>query len=248
MLDGEWNLILRACGKCNQSKAALEDRVSAASMHAPFLAIPDDRDDRLRQHARRKAQGSSGLRPDRGPQRLKLEGQLMPGVTMAVDLVAPPALDTVDVSGLAQFHTAAFFYLITYDSVSRRGWRWPGEFRVVNWSTRSDWGNAVQTTFASVVGGWLARFVAGTAKGYFQAAIRRDPWAECWSWALEWNGNYRVIGFCGDQGAIDSHFSRLPLLETSVFDESTGGQVHLRIERPLASGDNRLFERPESVG
>jgi hypothetical protein len=113
---------------------------------------------------------------------------------------------------------------------------------MLNWAGRSDWGNRLQRTFAEHVLSWPTRFLVETASGYFKAALRRDPNAACWAWALEWNSNYRVVGFCGDATAIETHSAQFPALENSLIGRSPdGGELRARLEPPLAAEDDRLF-------
>jgi hypothetical protein len=172
----------------------------------------------------------------------------VPGVTLGFELVGPPSVSEDEISGLAQMQIAALFYWITYDPTRRVGGFWPGAFRVVNWAARSDWGNAVQRAFAQDTVSWAARVVADTAHGFFRVAIRRDPAAECWAWALEWNENYRVIGFFGNSLAIEVRVLQLPTLETSLIAESAEGQLRARTERPLPLEEDKLFAMPQSLG
>ncbi len=246
-LNQQWNLILQACKECNQLKAALEDDLSAVSMHAPLVGRTEDRDLIPRRDAARKARGTSGVREDRGLQKMKVGGQLMPGVSLSFELVAPPSASAEQICGLAQMHIGALFYLITYDPNRQTGGWWRGAFRVMNWASRSDWGNAVQRTFAERVVSWAPRVVAETARGFFRAAIRRDSVEECWAWALEWNANYRVLGFFGDDTAVETRLRQFPILEKSLIAESAEGQLRARLEQPLPMDEDKLFMMPESA-
>lgn len=204
-LETHWNLVLQACRRCNEFKGGLEDEISAISMQPPLVGPRQEHDRVLHENATRKAQGSTGVRQDRGLQRTKVGGSLMPGGSVSFELVSPPSGNEEQISALAQMHIGAFFYLTTYDRDRRAGGFWVGGFRMLNWAGRSDWGNALQRGFTSHVGSWPTRFLVETASGFFKATIRRDPAAACWAWALEWNQNYRVVGFGGDTTAIVRH-------------------------------------------
>jgi hypothetical protein len=56
-----WNLILRACQKCNRLKSALEDELSAVTMHPPLIG-PADIDTAIA--AVKLHQRTSGMSPD----------------------------------------------------------------------------------------------------------------------------------------------------------------------------------------
>jgi hypothetical protein len=178
---------------------------------------------------------------------MRLRGRLVPGVSVSFELLSPPPPSPEQVAALAQMQVAAFFYWLTYNTEARSGGFWRGVFRVADCATRSDWGNAVQVEFATAVSAWPARLVAETANGFFQVAIRRDPCAECWAWALEWNANYRVIGYCGEAEAVDNHLLHLPRLEASVIAQTAEGEIRARTEQRLVREDDLLFLYPSTL-
>lgn len=247
-LSGSWNLLIRTCRDCNGRKSVLEDRVSAASMHLPLVGRRDERDRALMEEARRKQLGEAGKRADRDLQRFNIEGELMPGVRMKFELVGPPSTHRSDLEGLAWSHIAAFFYMLTYNDTLRAGSPLPGAFRATEWSARSDWGNDRHTTFMRSVSAWEHRLWLDAANGFFKAMIRRHPTEQCWAWALEWNTNYRIVGFFGDPKINDQLEAALPVLEVSTIGRTNNGELRSRLERALVSSDDTLFLPPVDKG
>lgn len=247
-LSGSWNLLIRACRACNGRKSVLEDRVSAASMHPPLVGQRDERDQALAAEARRKQQGEAGMRADRDLQRFNIEGDLMPGVRMKLELVGPPSTHRSDLEGLAWSHLAAFFYMLTYNDTLGAGAPLPGAFRATEWSARSDWGNDRHRAFMRSVSAWEHRLLLDAAKGFFKAMIRRHPTEQCWAWALEWNTNYRILGFFGDPDLCDQLETGLPVLEVSTIGRTNDGEFRSRLERALCPSDDTLFSSPLDEG
>ncbi len=79
------------------------------------------------------------------------------------------------------------------------------------------------------------------ADGFFKIAIRRHPTAECWSWALEWNKNYRIIGFFGDRAAAEKIAHGLPRLKVKSIAEGPDSFVRYHLETVLLDEEDRLF-------
>lgn len=243
-LEQSWNLHIRACSDCNSYKAALEDRVSAASMHRPLVGVREPDDVTLAREAARKRQGSAGPRGDRSNQKVKHETELMPGVRKTFDLVAPPSVDPQDVLELAWLHVSALFYHHTFDAESQTGASLPGVFSGVQWSPRSDWGNERHRGFMGCVSDWGHRINIDAARGCFKAIIRHHPSSDSWAWAVEWNRSYRAVGFFGDESVVVKLTEAIPLLVITPVGEPDGGVVGVRVERPLAIADDLLFSVP----
>jgi hypothetical protein len=60
---------------------------------------------------------------------------------------------------------------------------------------------------------WEPSVRGDTADGFFKVIIRRHPDAVCWSWAVEWNQSYRVVGFFGEQEPTEAIVSTFPPLD-----------------------------------
>ena len=244
-LHQSWNLILRACRSCNGRKSDLEDDISAVTLQ-PDAWGQYPRDDRTAaQEGVRKAKHSFSRRTkrpvDASTRTITVTAPLGPGLTASMNLVAPPQIDRGRAFELARLQLSALFYWITYDRATRVGRPWPGGFFPIHVASRGDWGNPLHLGFMRSVLRWDPRVVATGAGGYFKVVIRRHPDAACWSWALEWNANYRLLGFFGDEIACQAAARQLPPLVTGTTARGPQGHSSLRREEPLAEEDDVLF-------
>lgn len=181
-----FNLIFRACCDCNGEKAAIEDRVSAVSL----LTSPGREDPLVDADARRKAARSIDLRHN-----------------------APAQLSRLDAERLAFRHIQGLFSLLTSTDPRR-----PEmmrllplrHFGVFGLWPYADWGNPQLLAIAEHTYALprLAEFT--TADGFFRTAMRRQAPGQPWLWALEWNQNFRVVGWIGERETPPSIFSDLP--------------------------------------
>jgi len=80
-----------------------------------------------------------------------------------------------------------------------------------------------------------------TAGGFFKSVMRKHPSAQCISWALEWNMNFRILGVMGDQEAADTFTAELPRLKYHNLRNSPNDQLRIRAERKLDESEDRLF-------
>lgn len=242
-----WNLITRACIVCNRRKADLEDDLSAITMQPDPTGEFARPDPALHAEARRKAAGSASRRTGRPVARsaetMTIDGSPMPGVRATATLVGPPQPDLCRVFELARLHASAFFYYVTYNPDTRRGGFFLGDFLGVSYCLRSDWGSALHRTFMRGVVTWEPRCIAVAADGYFKIAIRRHPTITCWSWAVEWNHNMRVIGFAGERGPIEPLFEGMQIEEPVATTRGADGSItRFRLEVPLSPDDDILFD------
>lgn len=245
-LQGSWNLIVRACTDCNGRKADLEDDLSALSMQPDAFGCLPNADPLLISEARRKGQKSISRRTKKpvrdSSEDLRVGGNLGNNVSIEFKLEAPPQPDPTRAFELARMQVTALFYWASFHPNTRLGGSWPGDFFVLNAAMRGDWGNSDQRGFAAAVVGWEPRvLLKGVASGYFRAAIRRHPEAECWSWALEWNQGYRLSGFFGDEGTVRELVATFPPLEMKVLQKSGSKITRYREEVPLADGEDLMF-------
>jgi hypothetical protein len=245
-LDGYWNLIVQCCVECNSKKSQLEDDISAITLgYLQWLGAPVQPNGVLDEIAR-KAAGSYSRMTNRpvteSRQRLSFSGSPSPGVTMSFGMVAPPQIDEGRVFQLARLQLMAFFYLITYESSTKLGGFWPGSCSPLNKAHLRDWGNQDQRWFMSAVCGWEDRLVVTTANGFFRVAIRRNPKAACWAWALEWNKSYRVIGFFGESEPIRDLVGKVSALQWHSIGSDSESVWMSREDVPLDSQDDILFE------
>jgi len=116
-----------------------------------------------------------------------------------------------------------------------------GGFFLVLEAARADWGNLIHKAFMEAVVGWEPRFVGKGADGFFKVIIRRHPEAECWSWGLEWNKNYRVVGFFGEQEAAQAVVNTFPSLEARTILQGPDRYMRFRTETKLDEENDRLF-------
>lgn len=235
-----WSLIARACERCNNEKADLEDDISAITLLADLGEGHENAD--LAALAARKARGSRSRRTKKpvadSYEENKISGKLMQAVDVSFGFVAPPQLDPERVHQLAKFHLQGFFYFITYDIGRRTGGFIPGAIGWLNEASRRDWGNSLQRGFADLTRAWPARVEGTGAAGFFKVAIRREPaGADLWSFTLEWNRALRIIGFFGDLNAAQVYVDHIPPLVWQRIDPTQ----RMRREVPLDPSEDQLF-------
>lgn len=248
-LDGQWNLIVGACSPCNTRKSDLEDDIAAVSMQPDVFGRYAVADEALVATAKRKAERSTSRKTKKpvkeSQARLAVSGQLSPALTADFSFTGPPQIDDHRIFELARHHVMAFFFLITYDRKTERGWWWPGEFMPILHARRSDWGNVSWIGFMQNVYPWDMRVQAAIADDFFRCSIRKHPQAECWSWALEWNQQHRIAGFLGDRSAAQSIVDAIPPEQvTTVFNEP-GRFLRFRHDVPLAEQADIMFAHPD---
>jgi len=247
MMAGSWNLQVRACEPCNNRKAGLEDDLSAITMQPDGLGRHVLDHPQLSMDADRKGRGSTSQRTGKrvadSIERFAVNVEPIPGVKITVNLSGPPQPDPDRVRELAWFQLMGFFYWLTYSDATRRGGFWHGPFCQLLHSLKADWGNPVHLSFMRAVSSWEPRFVSSTvAQGFFKIAIRRHPSAACWSWALEWNHNLRVVGLFGDFEACKEMAAGLSRLDLQPVPTSDGAALAARRDVPLPEGDDILFD------
>jgi hypothetical protein len=252
-LDGHWNLILWACARCNGIKADLENDLSAITLQPDLTGKFGHDDQKAASEAARKATRSVSRRTRKpvkdSHENFDLKMQLAPGCEITFGLVSPAQVDRERVFELARLHVTAFFYMITFNASTRRGAYWRDGFFPVLEAGHRDWGNSIHRAFMDTLVAWGPRVLATTADGFFKIAIRRHPSADCWSWAVEWNRQFRIVGFCGDRTAAEAVFAGFPPLEATTISQGPDHYIRSRIERPLPDADDKLFfwDEPKQV-
>lgn len=242
-LDGEWNLVVRAHITCNSVKAKLEDDISAITLAGPIWFDSNDAEQSLISEVQRKIKGSCSKKTGKlvkdSQEERKFEVLVGLGATMTFHAASPPQVDRSRLFELARMHVMAFFYFITFSQETKKGEFWQDGFHPISNEHYEDWGNIQHKAFMNAVVTWEPCLVGITADGFFKIIIRRHPHEECWSWALEWNKNYRLIGFFGDREPAQTIVNTFPSLETI----STGGESSLRIRKHvrLDEKDDLLF-------
>ena len=122
-----------------------------------------------------------------------------------------------------------------------KGGFWTGGFYPVLEVQKLDWGNDVHVAFMKAVLNWEPRWIGNGADGYFKSAIRRHPSAACWSWAIEWNKNYRIVGFFGDLDAAKKIVDTFPNLSAQTVSHGTDHHFAYRTEKTLNEDDDIMF-------
>lgn len=244
-LANSWNLIVRVCVACNSKKSDLENDISAISMQPDVAGrFHDPSDHELRKEATRKGKKSVSRRTGKpvglSQETITFRDELGP-MQIEFTSVGPPQVDEDRAVGLALLHITGFMYWLTYEEDQEIGHFIPGVFLPLGMAMRGDWGNLVHRAFMQEVVRWDHRLVGHTAGGYFKVAIRKRGDSPCWSWALEWNCNLRLIGFFGNEDSVRSLAAELPRPEFQEFRSADGTFWRHRREVPLSAEDDQLF-------
>ncbi len=243
-LAGGWNLILNACRACNAAKSDLEDDISAITLQ-PNLQDRHE-DPALASEAARKAQNAMS-RMTRKPvadshATDSVEGTIFGAVKFTANYVSPPQIAQDRAHRLAWLHLQGFIYMMSYDSETRQGRFIPGDVGFVCEARKPDWGNELIRGFADLTKDWPVRLICECAQGFFKVVMRKHPAKEqlC-SFALEWNANYRLIGFFGDTDTAQELVNALPELKWKRVDATR----RMREEIPIKAEDDTFFATPE---
>jgi len=164
------------------------------------------------------------------------------GINFTFNLSSPPQIDIERSAKLAMYHIRAFYYFITYNDVKQIGYFWEGTFMVIVQATRSDWGNPILIEFMNKTINKSHILKSINADGFFKVIIRKHKNQICWSWALEWNHNYRLAGFFGDQKYISELIKEFPKLEYNLIENSPKKIIRQRKQVKLKVEDDKLFE------
>jgi hypothetical protein len=247
-LAARWNVVGYACKRCNGEKGRLENDLSAITLR-PDIWGRFEPQERMIEEARRKESARSqktGKSVRNSAEEMTITGQIMPGVTITGNFVSGPQLDDERACRLAWFHISAFFYFITFDKKERKGSVLPWTYAPVAVVARGDWGNDQMLGFQELIADWPHAVHAVSANVYFKAIIRRasEKIPPLWAWGLEWNRNYRLIGFFGDRNAVKAAISRLPVLRNDVVEQTSEVTTTIRVEVPLRPEEDRLFFPP----
>lgn len=245
-LNNGWNLILKACEKCNGIKSDLEDDISAISMQADIFGQHGHEDAGAAAAAVQKAGGSYSRRTKKlvkdSQEELTFSVSLGAGANVTFNFVGQPQIDSSRIFQLARLHLMGFFYWMTFDAQNRRGRFWHGGFYPVHEAHRRDWGNPINLAFAEAVAAWQLQFFAEAAEGFFKVIIRKHPSEGCWAWALEWNHGLRVVGFFGEREPAEQIAAELPKPQAEVVSQTDDGLVAARLDTPLdEQADDKLF-------
>lgn len=245
-LNGYWNLIVRACKKCNSEKSHLENDISAITLAGRIWFDSNGSEENARHEALRKSNKSISKKTGKpvihSQEELNFEVPFAPGVTFKFTMVSPPQIDSDRLFCLARMQMMAFFYFITFNNEKKKGGFWPEGFHPLSEAHHGDWGNSLHKAFMGAVVNWEPRWVGNTADGYFRSIIRRHPSAECWSWAVEWNKNYRLVGFFGLRHPAQEIVNSFKSTEMTTIVTGENSNLRFRSEIKLPEGDDLLFE------
>lgn len=251
-LEAEWNLIGNACEPCNNEKGDLEDDISSITLQPDLMGDAGHQDPEVIEAARARATRSISRRTGKpvadSQEQMKLKVPMFPGVEATFSFTAPAQSAESRILRLARFHITAFFYYLSYNNLEKRGFFARGGFHPIAHVNRRDWGNELVQGFAAEVVSWPVNFGVNTAGGFFRCIIRQHPTSECWSWALEWNHNTRVIGFLGDEKAARDILNALPEPVMQRMDGPGSDYVRFRTEIPIADAEaDLLFDVRQEV-
>ena len=242
-----FSLKLKACKRCNGYKSTLEDDISAITM-LPDTAGNYARDDeRLRATSKRKAKGarSPATRRLAAESYHQIEARLPigGGMTLNYNGIAMPRIDDKRIGQLAYFHVQGFNFFQSFDRARGHGaWFEPSRFVMLDSMISSDWGNPALRYFTETVEIWQAVCMTAMADGYFRIIIRKNPAADVYAWALEWNDRMRVFGLCCDHEARDAFVAGCPRNHALFSYGDTTNGFALAEDTPLADSEiDRLF-------
>ncbi|MBI1775755.1 MAG: HNH endonuclease [Proteobacteria bacterium] len=245
-LNKSWNLILWACRPCNQKKGDLEDDLSAIAMQPDAHGRFPERDSAVAADAARKARKSISRRTGKpvkdSAETLTLRSPFGSYGQLVFTLTSPPQANRDRLVALARLQLMACFYYVTYNDQTCRGGFWRGECYSVVETMRCDWGNDLMVAFMKMVEPWTPNLIATAADGFFQVAIRRDPSAICWSWAVEWNRNFRAVGFFGEPALVEPVLKQLPMLQAETIAVGPRSTIAYRCDVPLSGAEDTMFE------
>ena len=244
-LHGQWNLILKACNKCNDAKSDLEDDISAITLAGYQYFNSDKSNIFISNDVKRKIKNSFSRKTRKlvkdSQEELEIKGSLTKQVNIGFNLVSPPQVNPDRAFKLACLQMMAFFYYITYDCNSRKGRFWTGGFHPVEVAIQPDWGNSTQRYFMDSVLNWDFRWIGITASGFYKSIIRRHPNEECFSWAIEWNKYFRLIGFFGNRCVAQKIVNSFPVMKRNLLSMSDNTVIRYRQEIELDEKNDSLF-------
>lgn len=246
-IAGQWNLILTACGKCNDMKAELENDISAITMQPDSLGRYATDDPRLITEAKRKARTTS-QRTGRfvsEPERPITISMPLGGATISFSFSSPAQVDENRLFQLARFQLAGFFSMLTWDAEQQRGYYWPGSYMPVVAARKEDWGNPLLGWVTETAKRWDYRLHAIAADTFYKIWIKRRPDDPAvWAWIMEWNHNFRLGGFFGNEEALLKLRMQAPKLKPDVIHEGPDARIGARIEIPLPEAVDHVFAYP----
>lgn len=237
-----FNLIFRACRRCNAEKADLEDQIGAASL----LTSPGREDPSVDSDARRRATASIDRRHGIPVGAVRNEATFKLGGFATFTTVAPAQIARTAMITLAFRHIQGLFSLVTSPDPTKTDTTrlLPGDqFGFYDAWNYPDWGNPQLIEIARRAQPLKRLAEITTADGFFRAALRRGISGEPWFWALEWNQNFRICGWIGKPEQPPELYGNLPDPGWVRIDEKN----RMRFDVPLADDAEDVLFDPVTV-
>ena len=248
--NNHWNLIVRACKSCNAIKSDLEDDISAITMQPNVFGHHSDESETLFKEAERKAKNSysqfTRKSVSESQENFQIKSSFNKSVNFTFNIISAPQIECNRIYDLARMHIMAFFYFITFNAESKKGGFWKDGFYPIQATQKLDWGNDLQIAFMKTVIKWKPRWFGCTANGFFKSCIRKHPSKNCWSWSVEWNKNYRVIGFFGDMDTAQQEVDDFPDLSFKQISQENNEHYSFREEKQLTEINDIMFAKYEN--
>ncbi|WP_394672131.1 HNH endonuclease [Limnobacter sp.] len=244
-MNQSWNLILNSCLACNAKKSDLENDISAITMQPDASGKFAHDSPLLLAEAQRRAKNAISRRTKRtvaeSKESISVIRKFYTG-TLSFNFISPPQIDQGRAFELAHMHLQGFFYMLTYDSNIGRGYPFKGGFHPLQYAIKSNWGNETQIAFAKTIADWDIRLIATPADEFFKVCIKKHPNAECWGWALEWNHNYRLVGFLGDVSTAQQIVNQYPPEKQTSMQTVNGKELIIQVDKAINPKDDILFQ------
>lgn len=245
-LAGSWNLIVKACSKCNLKKSDLEDDISSITMAHHLLGFTAMNNVKLQEEARRKAHRSTSRKTNKkvkdSSESISFQISPSPSLSISGNFSAPPQLTEERAGKLAMMQIMAFFFLLTYQADTNTGHYWPGEFYITQAGIKTDWGNKRFLHFMHLISSWDYRLIAVAADGFYKVEIRKHATSSCWAWAVEWNDCYRMVGLFGVVSHVDPLAAAFPMLDAQVLQHTASSRIYFRSDCGLDADQDLLFK------
>ncbi|TDR20654.1 HNH endonuclease [Marinicella litoralis] len=244
-LENCWNLIANACSSCNNEKSILENDISAITMQPTVSGQFAVNDEILVAESLRKAENCKSQLTNKlvkySQESLDINCTPFSGMTMNFKLTSSPQIETDRLYKLARYHIKAFYYLLTFTKKDKKGMQCAGAFMPLIEGIKTDWGNPVFIDFMNETSKWLPRLLTVTADGFFKASIKEYKTKNLWSWALEWNHKYRLVGFFGSPDPVSIICDNFAKLDRKYFKDNEGNLICMRKDTPLDEKSDSLF-------
>ncbi len=242
--DNQWNLIVQACKVCNGKKSDLENDISAITLDL-YVRYHHDAPNSIVLDSDRKSEGCFSRQTKMSVKNSfitdKVTLPFRKGTSINIGYQAPPQLDEYRCFELARYHLMALFYFITFNDETMKGGFWQEGYHPAFQACNSDWGNIEQISFMNKVRDWEPRWQGITANGFFKSIIKKHPSKKCWSWALEWNQSYRLVGFFGCRKTAKKIVKNIPNLQWIMLDDEQDRKRYYREEKRLDINDDIMF-------